>query len=603
MRKMLGLTLILAAVLFAMAGCSNLLGGGSSGGGGGSGGTGDTSGVYGTISTATWTANTFVSDNLTVTGSLTIAAGVTVTLASDVYITIESGAFLSAVGSSSAPIVFTGKTVSTHWRQIYFNGSTSSSNKMSYCTVENAGSSSGSGYYAIELSSSSVADIEYCTIAGNLSGGLDASAAGSGSVVKSNAFYNNGQFGLRVNDNVSFDKTNSFKSASYTSNLYNDVSFVGNIAVSSSSTRVFDITEVPYYFDSSAEVTGTLTIKAGATLAFNTDCWLTINSSGVLVAAGEAGTGNGISFTSATSGHWRQIYFNGSTSSSNKMAYCTVENAGRSSGSGYYAIELSSSSVADIEYCTIAGNLSGGLDASAAGSGSVVKSNAFYNNGQFGLRVNDNVNFDKTNSFTSASYTSNLYNDVSFVGNIAVSSSSTRVFDITEVPYYFDSSAEVTGTLTINAGATLAFNTDCWLTINSSGVLVAAGEAGTGNGISFTSATSGHWRQIYFNGSTSSSNKMAYCTVENAGSSSGSGYYAIELSSSSVADIEYCTIGDNLAGGIEATNAGSGTLLSNNTFGDNGDASSPPYDLEYTTGYTSVDSSNTYSSVNEIIGE
>ena len=134
-------------------------------------------------------------------------------------------------------------------------------------------------------------DIENCTITGNSSGGIYAVQAGPHSVIKGNTFYANTDFGLYVNDNVAFDKTNGFAASGPTgnvdlTNLKNSVAFAGDI----SSARTFDIVQVPYYFDGAVNVLngGTLTIAAGATLLFNTGCYLSVNAGGNFSAVGTA---------------------------------------------------------------------------------------------------------------------------------------------------------------------------------------------------------------------------------------------------------------------------------------------------------------------------
>jgi parallel beta-helix repeat protein len=382
MRKIAGLMLILASILFAMAGCSNLFGGGggSSGGGGGSGGTGDTSGVYGTITTASWTADTFVSDNLTVTGSLTIAKGVTVTFGQDVSLYVEAGATLDAVGTTGERIAFTAKDPAKHWRGLYFDDN-AIANTLTYCSVSGAGSSS---YYAITMDPGSKADIEHCTISGNAAGGIHAASAAAGTKIKSNRFYGNTIYGLVVNANVDQGSAsatpsdiNAFAASGSTASLgdqYNKILFTGDI----SSSKAFDVTEVPYLFDASTVIAsgGTLTVNPGVVLNFKSDQSLWVSAGGTLSAVGTSASG--ITFTGASSAtQWRGLYFD-DNAIANTLTYCSVSGAGSSS---YYAITMDPGSKADIEYCTISGNAAGGVYALGAASGNTIANNTFGSNG------------------------------------------------------------------------------------------------------------------------------------------------------------------------------------------------------------------------------
>ena len=88
--------LAMALILLGFTACTLTVGGG---------GNTDT-GVSGTIINGHWTANTYVSGDVTVTGSLIIDPGVTVTLASDVYISISSCCRVHRKGHRGTPHYF-----------------------------------------------------------------------------------------------------------------------------------------------------------------------------------------------------------------------------------------------------------------------------------------------------------------------------------------------------------------------------------------------------------------------------------------------------------------------------------------------------------------
>ena len=71
------------------------------------------------------------------------------------------------------------------------------------------------------------------------------------------------------------------------------------------------------------------------------------------------------------------------------MKYCVVTGAG-TNGNPYYAIELGfnyATVVADIENCSISGNLNGGIWAVNASLGTIIRYNTLGNNGTGGAGV------------------------------------------------------------------------------------------------------------------------------------------------------------------------------------------------------------------------
>lgn len=365
-------------------------------------------GVSGTITSGHWTTDTYVSGDVTVTGSLIIDPGVTVTLASDTDISISAGAAFSAVGTAVSPIIFKSASSSIVWNQIYISdgaGTSLAPITMKFCTITGAGYGT---YYAIQLGANyytTVADIENCTIYGNAAGGIDALHAGPKTVIKANNFYSNTDFGLYVNDNVAFDNTNTFAASGTTvdlSNLKNAVAFYGNIG----SARTFDITQVPYYLASDVSVLngGSLTINPSVTVLFDQNEFLSVDTGAIFNANGSSSL-TPITFKAkSASVTWSQIYFNDGAIA-NTMKYCTVTGAGYNS---YYAIQVGANyntAVVDIEYCLIAGNVYGGIEATNAGLGTKIWNNTFVsgsltNNstsvGPYDIETNGNSNVDKS---------------------------------------------------------------------------------------------------------------------------------------------------------------------------------------------------------------
>ena len=116
------------------------------------------------------------------------------------------------------------------------------------------------------------------------------------------------------------------------------------------------------------------------------------------------------------------------------------------------------------------------------------------------------------------------------------------------------------GSLTINDGCTIRFNSARYLTIN--GTLNATGTSG--NGILFTRNGSAEWGGLkYQNGSNGT---LEYCTIEYATYSSG---YAVEATGASSLSLDHCILQNNDYGFYG--NNSSPQFLSNNQIINNSD--------------------------------
>ena len=291
----------------------------------------------------------------------------------------------------------------------------------------------------------------------------------------------------------------------------------------------------------------TLTIGAGVTIFFNTDCELTLDATSRLVTNGTSESP--IIFTSSASspkkGDWDGITVN---SNDANFIYCVIEYAGMSS---YNTLNLGGGSSTTISHCTIAHNAYDAIDASALASGSInatITDTAIYDNSGIPLIVTDGVDFETGNSFSSG-ILANTKQYVQFNGAI----SSPRSFGITSVPYVFPNSnthIKSGAVLTVASGVTMKFGTDCELTVDSGGALNATGTTFTS---ALASPAKGDWDGISVNGHAS----LSGCTVEYAGMSS---YNPLNLGGSSSSTISHCTIARNAYDAIDASALASGSI-------------------------------------------
>jgi hypothetical protein len=310
--------------------------------------------------------------------TLTIEPGTTLKFDSDTYLYVYAGAIFSAVGTAADPIVLTSSKAAPaagDWVGFQVQNSANSVT-LKYVTVQYAGYGDNA---AVDVTNANV-DVENCFIHDNAAVGLDATGAIKGAKVLANTFYSNGDLPLIISDGVQADATNTFHSGTLV-NTKQVAAFAGNI----SSTRTFDITEVPYFFASNLNINkaANVTVNAGVTFTFASDTYLYIYAGAIFTAVGTATSP--IIFTSSkavpTQGDWVGLSFQNS-SSSITIKYATVQYAGFGSA---YAVDATSSTF-DIENCTIQHNLSGGLDGTGA-THSTLKNNSFSDNNADGTTI------------------------------------------------------------------------------------------------------------------------------------------------------------------------------------------------------------------------
>jgi len=363
-----------AAISLAAASCSNPSSGDP--------GTVDPpSGVYGNLEgSVAWSSNTYVSGPTYVVNgaTLTIDPGVTVTFASGASLAVDAGGSLSAIGTSLADggrIVFKNATASV-WDGILLDDD-AIANEMRYCEVTGV----GSGGYAIAMDPDSIADIQHCVIHGNGGGGIDATQCGRladrVTVISGNRFYDNGGYPLAICDSADADATNRFAAEGAVvdlADLDNCVLFYGNIL---SADRYLAITEVPYRFDEDSSILADarLYLRPGATFRFGAGAGLAVMEGGLIDAEG-SDTDSVVFESVSAATTWDGIYFD-DDSVDNVMFHCEVSGV-----NGHYAVTLDPGAIAEIQFCTIAGNHAGGVDASGAAKGTVVSDNTFGNNGE-----------------------------------------------------------------------------------------------------------------------------------------------------------------------------------------------------------------------------
>jgi hypothetical protein len=350
-----------------------------------------------------------------------------------------------------------------------------------------------------------------------------------------------------------------------------------------------DITGIPVW-SSNTYVSGNvyvksgsvLTIEPGVTVSFAPGTMLTIEAGAQLKAIGTPS--QRITFTNAETLGWYGVLFD-SDNANNIMQYCRITGV----APGYYAIRFVNSARAVIDHCLIYNNGGGGIDAVNCGDGTNFRNNRIYDNSGDPIYICDNADFDDSNWFTAEGDTSspdlgNLNNRIMFQGSIYKNG---VVFNNTKLPYRFSDICIIRDNafLTVSAGVTLQFDPSTYLEVDEGGTFRVQGTSSS-HVVFECISSSASWDGIRF-GNDAVNNTLTYARITGVDNN-----YAIEFSTNSRASITHCTIGGNHAGGIDAELAASGTVISDNTFGDNGDSSSGPYyDLVYNNSITQTGNS------------
>ncbi len=465
-----------------------------------------------------------VEERINVSGGamLTIAAGSVLMFQQDTSLEINADGGLSAVGTATAPILFTAETETRgFWRGIHFHQSNNLDNVLDYVIVEYGG-----GY---DYSYGEPANVALT------SSGSPIRVAISNSVLRHSGGY--GFFLDQLSDIPTFagniitgntdgagfvedDAAGKMDATSQYTGNDNDFVWVDadNLAVS----QTWSAIDVPYVVDSTLSINKapgiTLTIEAGATLLFRPGAGIEVGSDGEFTAQGTAGAP--ITFDWAVENtHWRGIHFHNSASLNNILDHVVVDHAGsydysygepaavaltssgspvrltltnstlrNSAGYGFFIDQLS-------EVPSFAGNT---VTLNTSGAG-------FVEDDAAGL-------LDKTTTF-SGNTQDHVWVDAD---NLAVS----QTWQAIDVPYVLDSSLSVNEapgiTLTIEAGATLLFRPNAGIEVGSDGGLIAQGT--TGAPIVFDWAVQNTpWRGIHFHNSASASNLLEYVTVDHGG--------------------------------------------------------------------------------------
>jgi|GEM_PF-458649 len=265
-------------------------------------------------------------DRLTVNAPLEMAAGTTVQFRSEGGLSIESTGSLRAIGTASAPILFTGvDNTPGFWDGVRFSFSNSTNNRLEHVTVEYAGG------------------------AGNLDGGIVSrtfsSSQGRLGLSDVTSRFNEGP-GVRLEFGT---QLTAFERVTSTSNglaaiVHPDVlpSFGDGLSLGGNTDDVVSLYDVdidsavtwpalgvPYLFSNiDIDITGALVLSPGTTMLATTDGNIDVDRTGSFTAVGTAAAPIRIVGRSAVPGHWQGIDFAFSNSPRNRLEHVELRHGG-----------------------------------------------------------------------------------------------------------------------------------------------------------------------------------------------------------------------------------------------------------------------------------
>lgn len=306
-------------------------------------------------------------------------------------------------------------------------------------------------------------------------------------------------------------------------------------------------------------VEGELIIEPGTTIQFEAGAGLAVDGTGSITAEGTASQPITLMGENSNDiGSWKGVYI-GSNNVKNRLEYVTIKGGGseefNSNGEKANIVLYAGGKVA-INNCIIENSAAFGINSNYTdGEITSCMGNAFNNNETpMLIRANNIHEIDASNTF-SGNNNSYVY---CIVGDDITDN---KIWQAISIPYRFYASSgglfpfqyvDNSGQLTINAGATLEFESGTGLAIYDNASLIAKGTAS--NPITFTgsSKVAGFWSGLYFRETQSPLNEIAHAVIEYASSDDGaitlSIHPKLNVNNTTFKDISNCAFYDERAG-------------------------------------------------------
>jgi len=474
--------------------------------------------------------------------TLTLEPGVTIIFQQGKEMTVQSTGRLSAVGTSTSPIVLTGEeAIRGHWGGLRFNQSNSLINRLEYVTIEYGG-----GYWDANLvvsgSSSSEArvDVVNCTLQQSESYGLYINEYGvvpefSGNTITSNTL---GAAQMAADGAGYLDDTSTY--------VGNDEDIVAIWGSSVDSDATWPGIDAVYSATGTITVDAALTLDPAVSIEFASGTQMNIDTDGSLIAIGTVDDPILLTGVEQVRGYWGGLRFNQTNAPDNQLDYVTIEYGGgyweanlHITGSASYACQVA------VTNCTLQESDAYGLYCNeyatiTAFSGNTLTANT---SGAAQLDADCAGYLDDTSTYVGND------SDVVEIWGSWVNSAAT--WPAIDASYFCDGSITVDAALTIAPGATILFDAGANMSVDSSGSLTAVGTAALPIMFSGGQEVAGYWGGLRINQSNSPSNQLDYVTIEYGGGYWEANLYIVGSSSyPAQATVTNCHISDSGEWGI-----------------------------------------------------
>lgn len=309
---------------------------------------------------------------------VTVAAGTKIIFGQGDGFVIGGEGSLTAAGTGEKPVILTGKQHTRgFWFGLNFNNR-SELNRLSYVTVEDAGSQGTSDDDgAVLVSVGARLAIEHTTIRNAKGNALNLMNKAVLGVFEANNFEkNDASISLKASDLSMLDGASTFSG-----NGRNYIR-VRHYDPEIEKDQTWHALQVPYYFEGTPSITAHLTIEAGATLEFGQGNGIDIREGGSLTAEGSAD--HRIVFTGAEKapGFWEGIYFYSNTPK-NVIRNAVIEYGGLKGNLGNAGVCIGQTGSAAIAASELTYNPTAGIRVVLGGklNADAATSNTFRDNG------------------------------------------------------------------------------------------------------------------------------------------------------------------------------------------------------------------------------
>ncbi len=474
--------------------------------------------LSGTISSDTTLSESCynVTGNVNVDAALTIDPGVTLEFDEGVWMSVNSGGSLNAVGTAAEPIVFTGsQAVRGYWGGLTFYYSNSLNNQLDHVVIEYGGAADEANLMTVGSSSEPARlSVTNSTLRNSAGCGFDLRDTTVMTEFANNTVTGNAVAAGDVMPNMIgwLDESSTF-----TGNTVDGLIVRGGTV---SEDQTWAAIGVPYLVRNDIGIRAALTIAAGAELVFDSATTMTMYDEGSLSAVGTATDPILLTGSEEVPGYWGGLWCYYSNSANNRLEYVTIEYGGASDEANLITV-----------------------GSSAQPARIAVSNCTFRNSAGYGVLLRDTTNMTE---FSSNTLTGNELGAASVMPNMvgwldAASDyqgngddvvqirggtiSDPQTWQALHVDYFCDNDVNVRADLTIAAGARLVFGQGVAMTVHDDGSLRAVGTAT--NRITFTGeqATAGYWNGLEYYYSPSANNVLGYVTIEYGGGNDAGNLY------------------------------------------------------------------------------